>query len=366
MSLDKLQTLLCPPGNGVYTVNTAKEKKQQLHQRMYDTYQEDEVLQKYQQTLTSFIEQDNKASAIALLGLCSDCGGGIQRGANWGPLFIREKLQAGRFAENYLDLGDVRTIPHLLHDKYLNEQTITSCRDALYQNKTSQLPVSPLSIAELALTELYQYKPNTKVLALGGDHSVSYPLVKTYLASRHQHNRRCALIHFDAHTDLLVSRLGIDLCFGSWLTHVLEGFENPSHVAQFGIRSSGKPKTHWQSTFGIQQFWAHEIQQQGIESFCHAVIEYFQQENIDELYISFDIDALDASIASATGTPEPGGLSLEQALIAISLFSAAFPVTGADVVEVAPMVNPAFSKAEPENTLLAAQRISEALLYAMG
>lgn len=356
-----LEQYLCPPGNGVFTVNTAKEKKEALHHHLYGTAQPEQVSQFYSRALSNFLESDND---LGLLGVCSDNGGGIQRGANWGPLFIREKLQAGSCANAYHDLGDVRVIPHLLHDKYLNDQTKASCQQALYQ-QTGDYAVSPLSITESVLSELYQLKPSLRLFSLGGDHSVSYPLVKSYLAAKSAQGARCGLIHFDAHTDLLSSRLGIDLCFGSWLTHVLDGFSCPSHVAQFGIRSSGKDKTHWQSAFGIQQFWAQEIQQFGIEELCQAVIEHFKSEGIDELYISFDIDALDASVASATGTPEPNGLTVEQALIAISLFKASFPVTGADLVEVAPMVNPNFKANEPETTLLAAQRISEALINAL-
>ena len=62
-----------------------------------------------------------------------------------------------------------------------------------------------------------------------------------------------AIIHFDAHTDLLTERLGIDLCFGSWCTHILEDLNSPSHLVQLGIRSSGKTKSHWENTFGVKQ-----------------------------------------------------------------------------------------------------------------
>ena len=52
--------------------------------------------------------------------------------------------------------------------------------------------------------------------------SVSYPLTKAYLTAKKKQGKRAAIIHFDAHTDLLVERLGIDLCFGSWCTHILD------------------------------------------------------------------------------------------------------------------------------------------------
>lgn len=354
---------LCPAGNGVFTVNTASDKKAELHRHLYHSDDPVIVENKHQQQLTNFFD-GNASSNVAMLGICSDSGGGIQRGANWGPLYIRQKIQQGNASNIYDDLGDVHVIPHLLHDKYLNEATIQECQQALY-GKVCDKPVSPLSIAEAALDIIYEKKPDIRLFGLGGDHSVSYPFLKTFLKAKKAVGKRCALIHFDAHTDLLDKRLGIDLCFGSWLTHILPHFESPSHVVQLGIRSTAQSKDHWQSTFGLTQYWAHEIQKRGMEFFCYQIIDKFKQENIDEIYITFDIDALDSTVVSATGTPEPEGLLLEDVLIAIALFRAAFPITGADLVEVAPMVNPFHRLNEPESTLLAAKRISEALLHAM-
>ncbi len=363
MPKTSITDLLCPSGNGVFTVNAASEKKAELHRNLYQSDDPIIVQNKHQQQLTRFFDGAVSRS-VAMLGICSDTGGGIQRGANWGPLYIRQKIQQGNASNIYMDLGDVRVIPHLLHDKYLNEETLQSCQKALY-GKVCDRPVSPLSIAELVLTKIYQQKPSIRLFGLGGDHSVSYPLMKSFLKAKKTQGRRCALVHFDAHTDLLTERLGIDLCFSSWLTHVLPYFDSPEHVVQLGIRSTAQSKEHWQSTFGIKQYWASEIQKRGMEYFCYQIIDKFKAENIDEIYISFDIDALDSSIVSATGTPEPNGLLLEDALIAIALFRAAFPITGADLVEVAPMVNPNHQLNEPESTLLAAKRISEALLHAM-
>jgi agmatinase len=115
-----------------------------------------------------------------LIGIPSDTGGGIQRGANWGPLFIRE--QTHNLHKNVIDIGDVKTIPHLLHDKYLNEETLNHLKKVHYNGE--QLPVSPLSIAEFVYQDIYQKNPNAKIIALGGDHSISYPIVKQWILHR--------------------------------------------------------------------------------------------------------------------------------------------------------------------------------------
>ncbi|NRA53227.1 MAG: arginase family protein [Gammaproteobacteria bacterium] len=356
----KINQCLCPPGNGVFTVNTAQERKASLHKHLYGSTEN--VEQAWQQQITE-LAQDNRP---ALLGVCSDTGGGILRGANWGPLFLRQALIASEFKTDYFDLGDIRVIPHLLHDKYLNEATISNCRKALYGDANSSLPVSPLSITEDFCDDFYQTFPNKNLFAIGGDHSVSYPLVKSYLKAKKAQGKKVALIHFDAHTDLLVERLGIDICFGSWVTHILDDLPSRDMAFQFGIRSSGKPREHWESTFGVRQYWTKDINERGAQTVVSEVIEKLQANGIEELYVSFDIDALDAHYAAATGTPEPDGLSPSQAVTILSELAKVFKITGADMVEIAPFLNTNEDGGnDREKTLAAGSEISALLINAM-
>jgi len=345
---NKFTQCLCPPGNGVFTVNTAKERKEQLHQTLFGQTQNiDEVWQ------TSLNDLPTASNAV-ILGIASDCGGGILRGANWGPLFVRSTLIEQHSHLNAFDLGDVRVIPHLLHDKYLNEATLANCRKALYQNEESTLPISPLSITEDVLHDFYGEFPKKGVFGIGGDHSVSYPLTKAYLQAKKKQGIRAAIIHFDAHTDLLVERLGIDLCFGSWCTHILDDLHEHNHLIQVGIRSSGKPKKHWEDTFGVKQHWAHEINELGVDNIINNILSQLKNENIDELYVSFDIDALDDSIASATGTPEPDGMNMQDTMKILKTLAQQYPITGADMMEIAPFTDSSGLGEESRNKTLAA------------
>lgn len=330
---DKLTQCLCPPGNGVFTVNTAKERKEQLHQTIFGQATGVDDLWK------NSLDKLPDASNAVILGIASDCGGGILRGANWGPLFIRSALLESYPELNTFDLGDIRVIPHLLSDKYLNEATIANCRKALYKNVQSKYCVSPLSITEDVLHDFYAAFPEKGIFGLGGDHSVSYPLTKAYLQAKKQQGKRTGIIHFDAHTDLLVERLGIDLCFGSWCTHILDDLPSPDHLIQVGIRSSGKPKSHWENTFGVKQHWAHEVKELGVEKVIENILAQLANQNIDELYVSFDIDAIDDSFASATGTPEPDGLMPTEAMQILHAIAAKYPITGADMMEIAPFTD---------------------------
>jgi agmatinase len=358
---DKLAQCLCPPGDGVFTVNTAKERKDALRTKLYG--QTEGVDELWKASLSQIDASEHKA---AILGISSDCGGGILRGANWGPLFLRSTLIEQQPQTSAFDLGDVRVIPHLLHDKYLNDATISNCQKALYQDENSQYHVSPLSITEDVCDGFYQHYPNKGIFGIGGDHSISYPLTKSYLKAKRAEGKRTAIIHFDAHTDLLVERLGIDLCFGSWCTHILEFLPAPHHLIQFGIRSSGKDKSHWESTFGVKQHWAHEIREKGADAIVKQVIEQLKADNVDELYVSFDIDALDEEFASATGTPEGNGMTPEEAMTILQALRNEFPITGADMMEIAPFTDSSLAgQSSSETTLREGAKISAFLIDAI-
>ncbi len=364
----EIENCLCPPGNGVFTVNTAKERKEVLHQKLYGKTQQSDVNELWQTSLTQLPESEHKA---VILGISSDCGGGILRGANWGPLLLRTTLVEQHPACKAFDMGDVRVIPHLLHDKYLNDATIENCQKSLYKTAENtsiktDYAVSPLSITEDVCDGFYANLPDKGIFGIGGDHSISYPLTKAYLKAKRAQGKRTAIIHFDAHTDLLVERLGIDLCFGSWCTHILEYLPQPENLIQLGIRSSGKPKSHWEETFGVKQHWAHEINEQGADALVAQIIKQLKDDQVDELYVSFDIDALDEKYASATGTPEPDGMTPEQALTILQALSDEFPITGADMMEIAPFTDSSLlGQSSSDITLKEGAKLSAFLINAI-
>lgn len=355
--MKNLPQLLTLPGSGVFTVHTGTEKKERLLKELFNTTNPEKARKVWEKNLTTL-----KEHVPMVIGIPSDNGGGIQRGANWGPLAIRQELLSEK--KSFQDLGDVRVIPHLLHDKYLNDETIRQCRKALY-GKVNKLPVSPLSMAEAAMDELYKRLPAARVLGLGGDHSTSYPLVMSWLKSR-KNKKQAALLHFDAHTDLLDRRMGIDLCFGTWTYQVLDSLATTDHVIQLGIRSSGKNKKHWKDRLGVEQYWASEIKKWGVEKVSLKLKTHYQKLGVEEIYISFDIDALDMQYASATGTPETEGLSPTDCAAIIMELTKYFKITGADLMEVAPYVLPeGTTKSGQEGSLTVAGDMARLLLRAL-
>ena len=349
---------LCPPGEGVFTVNTGSGKRLALQKALYGEVSPREG---WARTLADF-----KDGQVAIFGIASDCGGGIQRGANWGPLCVREALlQDGKISA--VDIGDVRVIPHLLHDKYLNEATLRECRQALYQNAESSWPVSPLSLAEAAMQAFHEDFPKSSVFGIGGDHSTSLPLVRAWANAPSRQGKKLGLLHFDAHTDLLEKRLGIDFCFGTWTFHVREFFPTPDQLIQVGIRSTGKDRGHWEKTLNLTQWWAREVKELGAMGVAEKIVKSYQKAKVEELYLSFDIDALDTQWASATGTPEDQGLDPVECALIIQHVAKSIPITGADLMEVAPMVNANFSSNMGQRlTMETAAQIARLLLRTLG
>ena len=106
----------------------------------------------------------------------------------------------------------------------------------------------------------------------------------------------------------------------------------------------------------------------GVKKSIQLVHKWVAEEKLEEIYLSFDIDALDAQYASATGTAESEGLALDFACEIINSLSKVIQVTGADLVEVAPWINSPIKplgQLEPATTLnssaIVLQKIEEQL-----
>jgi agmatinase len=249
---------------------------------------------------------------------------------------VREAFfaQGWKYPKEVLDLGDVVTIPQLLDDSMLQQSQIEACQKALYPNGFEKgFPVSPLSVLKGAVSAIYELNPRAKIALIGGDHSVSWPPVDV-LASHHS---RLAILHFDAHTDMLAHRFGIENCFATWAYQACKRIP-PNHLVQVGIRTSSHPKQHWTSEYPIRQYWAEEIQTREKEVTAE-ITAYFESLGALGVYISNDIDGTDAALAPATGTPEKNGLAPEFVQALIRSVASVTPVLGGDIVEVAPILS---------------------------
>ncbi len=163
-----------------------------------------------------------------------------------------------------------------------------------------------------------------QLISLGGDHFVTYPLLKAH-AARHG---RLALIQFDAHQDTWPDDGGrVD--HGTFVGRaVREGLIDPSSSIQIGIR-----------TIAPEDCGIEIVTPESLDSFGVAGVLERIRERIGDCpaYCTFDIDCLDPAFAPGTGTPVAGGLSSREALALLrGLGTVDIDIVGADVVEVAP------------------------------
>jgi agmatinase len=335
--LTELGLLLRPAGGGIYTVSTGRAEQQALQRALYRAADPAEIEDKWRAALAAAA-----GARVAIVGIPSDTGAGLVRGAAFGPQGVREATLrlwpdfAARAADaGIVDVGDVFVVPQLLHDEMLREEQQSACRAALYgPDAPADLPVAPLSMAERAVDRLLDLNPDLRIFMLGGDHSVAWPVVSAL--GRHA-REPWAIVHPDAHTDLLAERLGVRYCFATWAYHANELLGRGGRLVQVGIRASSRPRAHWEGTLGVRQFWADEVHARG-EAVIDDVLAHLRALGIRRVYLSNDIDATDAEAAPSTGAPERAGLSPAFVRALIRRVGESFPLLGADVVEVAPPI----------------------------
>ncbi len=174
------------------------------------------------------------------------------------------------------------------------------------------------TIADHARTLL---QSGARMLTLGGDHFVTYPLLKAH-AERYG---PLALLHFDAHPDTWPDEEG-RLDHGTMFLRALnEGLIDPAHSLQIGIRTHAEP----QGFTVLTAPWVHE---QGVNAVVSKILRVMGDRPV---YLTFDIDCLDPAFAPGTGTPVVGGLSTAQALAILRALEP-LNLVGMDVVEVSP------------------------------
>jgi len=166
-------------------------------------------------------------------------------------------------------------------------------------------------------------------VTLGGDHSITYPVLKALVQARA--GRPVHLVQFDTHMDYWEDEGGQRWSHASPIIRSHEaGFL--SGLTQYGIRSlhtAGDNIALAQSR-GAHIFWA----QRAKDMLPADLVEHLPQGG--DVYITFDIDALDPAIAPGTGTPEPGGFTYYEAKDILLAVCDRCNVVGLDLVEVAP------------------------------
>lgn len=281
------------------------------------------------------IAQTAKDVDVGIIGVGLDIGTSNRTGTRYGPRQIRTEsvlvrpygmtTRAAPFDSFQIaDLGDVP----------LNAFNLTKS----------------IAIIEEHYVELLKH--DIIPVSMGGDHTISLPILRA-IAKKHG---SVALIHVDAHTDIN------DETFGEKITHatifrraIEEGLVDPTAMIQIGPRATGYTAEDfdWARDQGVQVEQAEACWYKSLEPLMTTFRERIGPDR--PVYLTFDIDGLDPSVAPGTGTPEPGGLTGSQGLEIIR-GTYGLNIAGADLVEVSPAYDTSGNTA-----LLAANLIFEML-----
>jgi agmatinase len=169
-------------------------------------------------------------------------------------------------------------------------------------------------------------------VVLGGDHSIAEPDIR---ACAEVHGP-VGLVHFDTHTDTGREVFGVELSHGSPMYRLVEsGHVDPARYVQIGLRGywPGEVEFAWQRSRGITSHFMHDVRDRGIRA---VVADTVAAVGDGPVFLSVDVDVLDPAFAPGTGTPEPGGMTSADLLLACRELASRLEIVGAEVVEVLP------------------------------
>ena len=268
---------------------------------------------------------------VALIGVPMDLGVTNRAGARLGPRAVRAVERIGPYEHalriapaGSLRVADVGDVP--MQSRF----SLDACHADIeaYFTTLAAAGIIPLSV--------------------GGDHSISLPILKALGATR-----PVGMIHIDAHCDTSGEYEGAKFHHGGpFRRAVLDGVLDPARVVQIGIRGSAEWLWEFSTESGMTVIHAEDIDTMGLAAViakARAVV------GEGPTYISFDIDSIDPGFAPGTGTPEVGGLTPREAL-AILRGLKGIDIIGGDVVEVAPQYD-----ANTATAQIAAQMLFEQL-----
>ncbi|MBC7835674.1 MAG: agmatinase [Phycisphaerales bacterium] len=267
------------------------------------------------------VAPENSPVDWAIYGVPFDSGVTYRPGARFGPRAIRVESQ---YVKRYSMALDVDVTERF---------SIADAGDA---------PVSPYCAKEnaqavLAFARTLGDPSITRLLAIGGDHSIAYANIAATFERAGRPAGGLPLIHFDSHLDTVEQVWGETWGHASpFFRAIADGLIDPKRMISIGIK--GPLNTRDDLNFARGRAVRIVTADQAATGEGLAAIDAFAKEltRADApAYLTFDIDCVDPAFAPGTGTPSIGGFSSAQALSLLRRFRG-IPICGADVVEVLP------------------------------
>jgi agmatinase len=266
-----------------------------------------ELDRKFQSTgLYNFSINDYAKARVVLLGAPMDYTVSFKTGSRFGPQAIRGASYGLEDYSPYLDR-------HLSSVPFFDQGDL----------------VMALGNVEKSLSLIYQgvsriVRDGKIPVVLGGDHLISYPVIKA-MAEVYPDLH---VLHFDAHTDLRDTFYGEKFSHATVMRRVAEML-GKRRVYQYGIRSGEREEFAYADEMTCMR--RYEV--------FPAILRDLEHLKGKPLYITFDIDCIDPGFCPGTGTPEPGGITTGEALKTIHALRD-LHVVAMDLVEVSPTLDP--------------------------
>lgn len=239
---------------------------------------------------------------VAVIGVPLDKNSSFRRGPALGPAHIRERLHCGSAnltAENGFNLAESRRWRDL--------------GDLVFREDQPEFAVIEAAIGGIV-------GRGARPLSLGGDHSITYPILRA-VARAHP---GLTILHIDAHPDLYDELDGNRHSHACPFARIMEEGLT-ARLVQVGIRTINPLQREQIKRFGVETIEMRDWSFERLPRFEGP------------LYVSLDLDALDPAFAPGVSHHEPGGFSTREALRIIRSLTA--PVIGADIVELNPLAD---------------------------
>lgn len=272
------------------------------------------------------------SNACHLIGFGFDGTACFRKGTKAGPDAIRDVAYGIESYSPYLDADLEEITFYDCGNVSLGKSESVEEQWTFASNQLSQM---------LDQTDLVDAK--VRLMTIGGEHSISYAPICSYLKQFPD----LVLIHLDAHADLRDGYEGYHYSHASIIFRVQEHFGDKHRLIQYGIRSGTREEYQWM---------------QEHQSLCHSLDEFLDKvKKVDiktPIYLTFDLDYFDPSYFPGTGTPEPGGEDFHSFVKLIKILRNKHFV-GCDLVELAPNIDPT------GNSSVFAVKVVRELLLAM-
>lgn len=273
------------------------------------------------------IPMSEEESQVTLVPVPWEVTTSYGRGASEGPRIIREAseqvdlfdfetgkaYEAGYFMRDFpQDLKAMNDIYKEKAQQLIALRTDMSDDTALMDKLASEVNTACEKMTSWVYGQCKSVLKNKKLLGLvGGDHSTPWGAIQ---AVAEEYQGDFGVLHIDAHADLRKAYQGFTQSHASIMYNVMTGDKRPNKLVQIGIRDFCEEEFDFiQSRKDIRTFFDMELKRRLLAGESWAqVCQDILKELPQKVYISFDIDGLDPAFCPSTGTPVPGGLSIDQ------------------------------------------------------